>query len=91
MLPRGGTLADNGVGPGMSPSNCHFEIEDADDEWVWSYKFDYVHGRYIVPYLADMPKLMRNIFANLTPGGYLEMLEAPMWFSRWTTRLRGRP
>ncbi len=56
---------------------------------MWSYKFDYVHGRYIVPYLADMPKLMRNIFANLTPGGYLELLEAPMWFQSVDDTLEG--
>lgn len=47
-------------------------MDDVEDEWVWSYKFDYVHARHMVGSIADFPKLFRTIFDNLNPGGYVE-------------------
>jgi len=75
--------------PEYVPPNCHFEIEDAEDEWLWSYNFDYIHGRCIVPFLGNLPKLMRNAFNNLSPGGYFELFEAPMWFQSVDNSLAG--
>ncbi len=75
--------------PEYVPPNCHFEIEDAEDDWLWSYKFDYIHGRYIVPFIGNVGKLMRSAFENLSPGGYVELLEAPMWFQSVDDSLRG--
>ena len=73
------------------PPNCQFEIDDAEDEWVWRHKFDYVHGRYIVPFLNNLPKLMDNIYDNLKPGGYVEFLEAAMLFQAVDNTLDGKP
>ena len=73
------------------PPNCQFEIDDAEDEWVWRHKFDYVHGRYIVPFLNNLPKLMDNIYDNLNPGGYVEFLEAAMLFQAVDNTLDGKP
>lgn len=40
--------------------------------------FDYIHGRCILPSLRDLPTLMRRIYENLQPGGYVEFMEMLM-------------
>ncbi|KAH8902087.1 S-adenosyl-L-methionine-dependent methyltransferase [Coniochaeta sp. PMI_546] len=68
------------IQPGFTPPNCHFEVDDIEDEWLWSSKFDFIYGRYITPFLGDLPKFAKNCFDNLNPGGYIELLEATMLF-----------
>ncbi|KAB5566167.1 methyltransferase domain-containing protein [Coniochaeta sp. 2T2.1] len=63
------------IQPDYVPSNCSFEIDDAEDEWVYSHPFDYVHGRYMCAFLKDFPHLFRSIYANLNPGGWVEFQE----------------
>ncbi|KAJ9157233.1 Methyltransferase domain-containing protein [Pleurostoma richardsiae] len=79
------------IQPDHLPPNCQFEIDDAEDAWVWSQKFDYVHAKNFIPFIGDIPKLMRNIHDNLNPGGYVEMLEAPMLFRAVDNTLEGTP
>jgi hypothetical protein len=55
------------------PPNCRFEIDDIEDEWMYSSKFDYIHGRHMVGSILEFPKLFAAIFENLTPGGWVEM------------------
>lgn len=71
------------------PPNCRFEIDDCEDEWIWSYNFDYIHARYLVPFLADIPKLLRNAYENLTPGGIIEFQEAALIFQAVDNSLEG--
>jgi hypothetical protein len=68
------------IQPEFTPPNCHFEIDDIEDEWLWSSKFDFIYGRYITPFLSDLPKFARNCHDNLEPGGHIELLEATMLF-----------
>lgn len=63
-----------------TPANCQFEIDDIEDEWLWSFKFDFIYGRYITPFLSDLSKLAKNCYDHLAPGGYVEFLEATMLF-----------
>ncbi|KAK8113497.1 hypothetical protein PG984_014023 [Apiospora sp. TS-2023a] len=60
------------IQPGYVPPNCRFEVDDLEDEWIWSYKFDYVHARHMVGSIADFPRLFRTIYENLNPGGWVE-------------------
>ena len=39
------------IQPDYLPPNCRFEIDDVDDDWVHSHKFDYIHGRYLLPFV----------------------------------------
>ncbi|KAI9658035.1 MAG: hypothetical protein M1821_002695 [Bathelium mastoideum] len=67
------------IQPQYVPPNCRFEIDDAEDEWVYSHPFSYIHGRAILSCFADPALLIRKAFANLTPGGYLELQDlAPL-------------
>lgn len=68
------------IQPDWTPPNCRFEVDDIEDEWLWSTKFDFIYGRYITPFLSDLPKFARNCYDNLEPGGYVELLEATMLF-----------
>jgi hypothetical protein len=68
------------IQPEFTPPNCHFEIDDMEDPWVWSSKFDFIYGRYFTPFLSDLPKMTRECYQNLNPGGYVEFLEATMLF-----------
>ncbi len=71
------------------PPNVRFEIDDAEDEWVYSYKFDYIHGRYICTFITDIPKLLRNIYDHLNPGGYVEIMETLMLMESIDNSLAG--
>lgn len=43
-----------------------------EDEWTYSYKFDYIHARHMVGSIKDFPALFEKIHGNLNPGGYAE-------------------
>lgn len=79
------------IQPEYVPPNCRFEIDDIEDEWVFNHKFDYIHGRYICPFLADVPKLLRSIYDNLNPGGYVEIMETLMLMKAVDNSLDGHP
>ncbi|KAK5625089.1 hypothetical protein RRF57_000805 [Xylaria bambusicola] len=64
---RTGTNAD------CVPPNCRFEIDDIEDDWMFSMKFDYIHGRHMVGSISDFPKLFTAIYDNLNPGGWVEL------------------
>ncbi|KAH8898290.1 S-adenosyl-L-methionine-dependent methyltransferase [Thozetella sp. PMI_491] len=66
------------IQPEYVPPNCRFEVDDIDDEWVFSHPFDYIHGRYIISFVSDHQRLFRNMYDNLKPGGYVEIMETLM-------------
>lgn len=46
------------------PPNCHFEIDDAEDNWMFpKNSFDYIHARDFYHSIRDWPKLVRQSFA----------------------------
>ena len=55
------------------PPNCRFEIDDAEDEWIFNTNFDFIHGRALISCFVDPASVLRKAFDALTPGGYLEM------------------
>ncbi|KAI1424187.1 S-adenosyl-L-methionine-dependent methyltransferase [Xylaria sp. FL1777] len=61
------------IQPEYVPPNCRFEIDDIEDEWLFSTKFDYIHGRHMVGSIMDFPKLFKTIYENLNPGGWVEL------------------
>ncbi|GAP85041.2 putative methyltransferase domain-containing protein [Rosellinia necatrix] len=61
------------IQPEYVPPNCRFEIDDVDDEWMFSTKFDYIHARHMVGSISDFPKFFGVVYDNLTPGGWVEM------------------
>jgi SAM-dependent methyltransferase len=60
--------------PGFSvPPNCHFEVDDAEDPWMFSQQFDYIHGRMLGSCFASHLSVFRSAFDALRPGGWIEM------------------
>jgi SAM-dependent methyltransferase len=64
------------VQPKFIPSNVQFEICDAEEEWLFSTKFNYIHGRMLTVCFRDVKEVFRNAFEALRPGGWLEMQDA---------------
>ncbi|KAH0846300.1 putative methyltransferase [Fonsecaea pedrosoi] len=63
------------------PPNLRFIIDDFEDEWAYDdTPFDYIHGRYLASSVRDWPRLVRQSFENLKPGGWVE-------FQEWDTHI----
>ncbi|KAH8645412.1 S-adenosyl-L-methionine-dependent methyltransferase [Xylariales sp. PMI_506] len=56
--------------------NCLFERMDCEDDWMWSYKYDYIHARMITLAIRNPKRLIRQAFEYLNPGGWLEINDA---------------
>ncbi|GKT60031.1 methyltransferase domain-containing protein [Colletotrichum tofieldiae] len=66
--------------PGCGPSTTlitipklRFEVDDVEEEWLYSQPFDYIHLRFMNGSLADWKKIITKAYDNLLPGGYLEI------------------
>ncbi|KAK3707532.1 hypothetical protein LTR37_012027 [Vermiconidia calcicola] len=59
--------------PNLVPPNVKFVVDDAEDMWVYQDKFDYIHFRLMAGCFADWPKVFRQAYENLIPGGWLEL------------------
>lgn len=60
------------IQPEYVPPNCRFEVDDAEDEWVFGDKFDFIHSRYMSGSISDFPRIFATCYENLNPGGYIE-------------------
>ncbi|KZF23408.1 S-adenosyl-L-methionine-dependent methyltransferase [Xylona heveae TC161] len=62
------------VQPTWVPTNCQFEIDDAEDDWVYAKdNFDLIHGRDFTFAIRNWTKLIHQSYEHLKPGGYLEL------------------
>jgi SAM-dependent methyltransferase len=60
------------------PPNCSFEVDDAEDEWVFPQKFDYIHGRALMSCFRNDQTVWEHAFKALRPGGILELQDLQM-------------
>jgi hypothetical protein len=64
------------VQPSWIPPNCCFQIDDAQLDWTFKKSsFDLVHIRNLFGGIDDWPKLYRQAFEHLEPGGWIESME----------------
>jgi SAM-dependent methyltransferase len=63
------------IQPFWVPQNCNFVVEDIEADWGYkpSEKFDFVHARSLGGSIKDRPKMYRQAFNHLKPGGWLEL------------------
>ncbi|KAJ0107682.1 hypothetical protein J7T55_010288 [Diaporthe amygdali] len=67
------------IQPAMVPSNCSFEIGDAEEaDWGFDEPFDYIHARAMVTCFKDGRSIVQHIYDNLAPGGYFELQDPCM-------------
>lgn len=58
------------IQPSFVPPNLQFEIDDCEEEWMYSHPFDFIHIRGMGGSIADWPGLLRRAYENLAPGGW---------------------
>jgi len=61
------------IQPAYVPTNCSFEIADAEDDWNFGRPFNYIHGRALLTCFTDPRSILQKAYDNLAPGGYLEL------------------
>lgn len=61
------------IQPVFLPPNLSFEVDDLEEPWTFSTKFDYIHARMMTGSIVDWPRLIKQSYENLTPGGWLEL------------------
>ncbi|KAM6513210.1 hypothetical protein FALCPG4_015668 [Fusarium falciforme] len=61
------------IQPSFVPPNVQFLIDDIDQEWEYSEPFDYIHSRMMNFCVQNWRVYLRQIYQNLTPGGYVEL------------------
>ncbi|KAK1147871.1 hypothetical protein N8T08_000385 [Aspergillus melleus] len=61
--------------PSWVPANLTFEIDDAELDWNFSHLFDLVHIQNLNGAIRDWPRMFRQAYDNLKPGGYFEVKE----------------
>lgn len=50
---------------GSVPPNVSFFIDDLEEEWTFSQKFDFVYARMLTGSIADWPKLIRQSYESV--------------------------
>ncbi|KAK1671414.1 methyltransferase [Colletotrichum godetiae] len=63
------------IQPDLVPPNVKFEIDDVESPWIGDRKYDFIFCRYMIGSIANYPKLIRNIYDNLNPGGWAEFTD----------------
>ncbi|KAF2834893.1 S-adenosyl-L-methionine-dependent methyltransferase [Patellaria atrata CBS 101060] len=66
------------IQPVFVPENLQFEIDDVEEPWTWSQKFDYIHARMMTASFKNWENFFKQCFDNLTPGGWIEMQDTHM-------------
>jgi len=53
--------------------NLTFVLANAEEEWKFEDRFDYIHGRMMTVVFKDVKRVFQHAFDSLQPGGWLEM------------------
>ncbi|KAI5861321.1 S-adenosyl-L-methionine-dependent methyltransferase [Durotheca rogersii] len=60
--------------PPFMTQNCRFQVADANDQWKYSRPFNFIHVRSLGE-PTDKRRLIKSIYDNLAPGGWVEFQE----------------
>ncbi|KAH6884116.1 S-adenosyl-L-methionine-dependent methyltransferase [Thelonectria olida] len=60
------------IQPHWIPPNVKFEVDDVESEWMHNAPFDFIFCRYMTCCILDWPKLTKQVYDNLAPGGWAE-------------------
>lgn len=65
------------IQPSWVPPNLRFLVDDAESPWLFSASrpFDFIHARDLGGAIADWPRLLRQAYGHLRPGGWIELQE----------------
>jgi hypothetical protein len=57
------------------PPNVYFEIDDVEEDWTYSRKFNYIHSKDMSGAIKDWPRYVGQCFDNLLPNGWVELAD----------------
>ncbi|KAH7174524.1 S-adenosyl-L-methionine-dependent methyltransferase [Fusarium flagelliforme] len=63
------------IQPSVVPPNVEFQVDDMEDEWTFSEPFDYIYCRFMTVSFANWPRFFEQSFENLSPGGWMEVVD----------------
>ena len=70
------------IQPAWTPPNCHFVIDDVEDEWADpANHYDFIHIRCLMGAIKDWPGLYRQAYDRLKPGGWIQHLDMSIMFT----------
>lgn len=78
------------IQPHWVPPNVRFEIDNANDVWTFSKKFDYIHCRYFHMAIEEK-RLFQQAYDALKPGGWFEIRETALPLQCDDNTLAGTP
>ena len=67
------------IQPVFVPPNLQFEIDDCEEEWLFSHPLDFIHLRSLGGSIGDWPTLLKRAYDNLVPGGWIEVTDFETW------------
>ncbi|KAM0228040.1 hypothetical protein ACHAPO_011068 [Fusarium lateritium] len=63
------------IQPTFVPPNVSFFIDDVEADWTYTKAFDFIYLRAMTGSIRDWPRLFDQAFKNLSPGGYIELMD----------------
>ncbi|OJJ45189.1 hypothetical protein ASPZODRAFT_152908 [Penicilliopsis zonata CBS 506.65] len=61
------------IQPTWIPPNVKFIVDNVEQNWVEPQPYDFIHCRYMCGSISDWPKLLRQCYEHLKPGGWIEI------------------
>lgn len=79
------------IQPAFVPPNVQFQVDDFEDEWTFSEKFDYIFLRALNGSVSTgrWTELLKKCYDNLNPGGWVELHEFGLFQSDDGTMAEG--
>jgi len=68
------------IQPQWVAPNVHFFVENVEQPWSYSHKFDFIFGRYLISSFKDYGGVIRQATECLEPGGFIEFQDFDMVF-----------
>ncbi|KAH8750854.1 S-adenosyl-L-methionine-dependent methyltransferase [Hyaloscypha sp. PMI_1271] len=63
------------IQPAFTPPNLTFYVDDAEDPWTYTEKFDFIYSRMMTGSIAKWPEFIAQAKEFLNPGGQLEIVD----------------
>ncbi|RDW74823.1 hypothetical protein BP6252_05965 [Coleophoma cylindrospora] len=63
------------IQPSFIPPNLVFQVDDVEEPWTYSSKFDFIYCRAMTGSIVDWPRLFKRSFDNLADGGFFEITD----------------
>ncbi|KEZ39585.1 hypothetical protein SAPIO_CDS9496 [Scedosporium apiospermum] len=64
------------IQPSFVPPNVSFFVDDLEEPWAYNDPFDFIYFRLMVGSITDWPRLLKQAYQNVRPGGYVELMDA---------------